>query len=595
MDINAEMFAKCDIVDGECFIFNSKHRLHVSYNTLRKFVRMNRRTRYTDVVSLAWGIPKGYDFKNGDNTDLTGDNKELKYVDDDVEHTDDQPIFELSEKEASRYGAVTFARKRYVMDSDVLLDIFNTKSTKFTDVPGFDYPFVQGTPLHKLVAQLNGFEHDLSNMKLVFSGDKADLRSKNMKVLHASEGAVAAKHSNVKYLSHFVKTRKGGTTIIVNPAWGNSSRVYIQLRNNVFWSVTPNLYKKICAHNTHTGSYYTTNVVNGKTYVVTRPTNKAVTTLFGVLPELECLPKVIHDNEINLSSESDEMDVELITQQSRREPSNTLRDAIQIEEGLWEMPCRKGKTTLLDKESVERLRAFEEENGPQRFYVNGGGYATANPSKLYLHQIITGFYGNGHGIKKGSVDHIDRDKLNNRFTNLRIATFEEQHTNRKGVLPGTKCARQKGACDLPEGITQDMLPKYVVYSNSCYNKEKQSYRERFYIDRHPKLDGRYICSTSSKTVSIEDKLKEIIEKLRALESGTYDEIYCRERKYPVGIFVKEYRKTPHFVLDYRGKTTRYNLRMKICASRSEEEEYERFREKVAAKYPAFLSEDAAIP
>lgn len=257
------------------------------------------------------------------------------------------------------------------------------------------------------------------------------------------------------------------------------------------------------------------------------------------------------------------------------------------------MPCGKDNTTLLDEESYDRIAAFEEENGRQRFYVNGGGYVTANPSNRYLHQIIMGYFGRGRGTKNGSVDHIDRDKLNNRFTNLRVATSKEQQSNRKGVLPGTKCARQKGACDLPEGITQEMLPKYVVYRNECYNKEKQSYRERFYIDGHPKLNGRYINSTTSGKVSIEDKLKEIIEKLHALENGTYDEIYCGERKYPVGICVKEYRKAPHFVLDYRS-TTRYNLRMKMRTDRSEEEEYERFREKIVAKYPAFLSEDAAL-
>ena len=57
--------------------------------------------------------------------------------------------------------------------------------------------------------------------------------------------------------------------------------------------------------------------------------------------------------------------------------------------------------------------------------------ALENP--IFIHQIITGCYGNGKGTKNISVDHIDQDPLNNCYDNLRIATREEQQNNQNGI------------------------------------------------------------------------------------------------------------------------------------------------------------------
>jgi hypothetical protein len=52
----------------------------------------------------------------------------------------------------------------------------------------------------------------------------------------------------------------------------------------------------------------------------------------------------------------------------------------------------------------------------------------------YIHQIIMDCHGNGRGTKIISVDHIDRDPLNNTLENLRLATDETQQQNKKGSL-----------------------------------------------------------------------------------------------------------------------------------------------------------------
>ena len=164
--------------------------------------------------------------------------------------------------------------------------------------------------------------------------------------------------------------------------------------------------------------------------------------------------------------------------------------------------CEKGYNIILKYE--------EEIKNKITWYVNKDKYVQGRISEhclLYIHQVITGCYGNGKGTMDISVDHIDRDHLNNCFDNLRVATREEQQDNTKSA-DGERKARSSSAKPLPEGITNDMMRKYVVYYKECYNKEKELYREFFKIEKNPKLDKPWIGSKSNK-VSILDKLKEV--------------------------------------------------------------------------------------
>lgn len=83
----------------------------------------------------------------------------------------------------------------------------------------------------------------------------------------------------------------------------------------------------------------------------------------------------------------------------------------------------KGMVTLVDDEDFERLSRF-------KWIFNGVGYASRNEGKIYMHREIM-------NPKKGFVvDHIDRDKLNNQKSNLRIVTRMQNCRNR--VKPDIK-------------------------------------------------------------------------------------------------------------------------------------------------------------
>ena len=201
-----------------------------------------------------------------------------------------------------------------------------------------------------------------------------------------------------------------------------------------------------------------------------------------------------------------------------------------------------------------------------------------NKVNRYLHQHLMNYYGNGLGKNTKTVDHINRDKLDNRLCNLRLATQSQQNQNTD------KRKRQSIAQELPQEITQNMLPKFVCYYNECYNKEKNLYREYFRIEGHPKQD-KDISSSKSNKVSIQDKLTEIKQYLENIEQNK--ECIKEKKELPVGIRLKEKDEESFFILDYRNDSNRYNMKMKLNKSKSYDENYDLFKKKVINKYPEY--------
>ena len=187
------------------------------------------------------------------------------------------------------------------------------------------------------------------------------------------------------------------------------------------------------------------------------------------------------------------------------------------------MYCEKNTIIKLCQKSLDKIKEFENNHNEGKkitFHKHLNGYILSSNKSLFIHQIITGCYGNGKGTKNISVDHIDRNPLNNTCENLRIATREQQEQNSKGISQGTKRARKTSAKPLPDGITHDIMRKYVVFYQDYADKEKKRLRQYFKIEKHPKLDKIWI-GCKSTTVSIEEKLNQINKIVEDLEKDIY--------------------------------------------------------------------------
>lgn len=191
---------------------------------------------------------------------------------------------------------------------------------------------------------------------------------------------------------------------------------------------------------------------------------------------------------------------------------------------LYIMACGN-KHTIMCKKSYDKMKEYEQMiDYKQTYHINGEGYVVGS-DKIYLHQIITELFCSGKGTTGLSVDHIDRDRTNNRFDNLRVVEFEIQHKNAKGMIKGTKRARKYNARKLPEGLTQDMMPKYVgYYTEDIKSKTIGKYtREFFRIEKHPKLNKTW-SSRKSMGETWQQKLEQTKKKLYELNNdiNTYE-------------------------------------------------------------------------
>ena len=253
----------------------------------------------------------------------------------------------------------------------------------------------------------------------------------------------------------------------------------------------------------------------------------------------------------------------------------------------------------LCRESYNRILAFEKKKNKDgnKFswtkkdekirYIR----TNYNNTTIYIHQIIMDWYGHGSGTAELSVDHIDRDPLNNTLENLRIATCKEQHDNAKGILPNTKKDRKNDARELPEGIFQEQLPKYITYNINKYGNNQEFTREFFRIENHPLLLASRTTwsSTTKKSVSLQEKLQQTIEALHYLNSH---DILPEKIVRDLPQYVTYYVEREHHLLAWQKNVGDQRLSKKITLEQDyfdmnkeeQEQELQRLNREVIKKY-----------
>lgn len=153
--------------------------------------------------------------------------------------------------------------------------------------------------------------------------------------------------------------------------------------------------------------------------------------------------------------------------------------------------------------------------------------------------------------------------------------------NSKGIKDGTKRERKHNAKDLPDGITQDMMKKYVGYYQEWLDKEHTKQREFFKVEKHPKLDKPW-CTSKSNKVSIQDKLNQANKVVTDLEKDIYP--LKDDPILPKYISLIVMRDKTHLVFEKRIDGKRLNLKMVLPEEYDIQEQLEKINNKIKQKY-----------
>lgn len=121
-------------------------------------------------------------------------------------------------------------------------------------------------------------------------------------------------------------------------------------------------------------------------------------------------------------------------------------------------------------------------------------------------KILTRFDGTSTTMRTILCDTPIYYKNDNRFDH-RLINLAEMTSDTRHKRVNTKPIPEEL---IKAGITS--LPKYIVYEF-----EKARNREFFYINKHPKLEGKRIFSTRSVKIPLIEKYYEIVAKLKEVE------------------------------------------------------------------------------
>ena len=281
------------------------------------------------------------------------------------------------------------------------------------------------------------------------------------------------------------------------------------------------------------------------------------------------------------------------------------RTAHQVKNPLWEiantqtgeitriiMYCEPCHYCELCPTSYQKILEYETNHNKgekMTWYRTQHNYISCHSNDVFIHQVIMDTWRQGNYAENTNVvAHIDRNPLNNRYDNLRIATLQEQQKYNSASGCDTKRERKQNAKELPLGLTQDMMKCYVSYYHEWLNTEHTKSREFFKVE-HPKLEKPWMTSKSEK-VPLLQKLEHANNVASDLEKGIFPDATSSAAtetvSLPKYVSLSVVREKPHIVYERRHDGSRVSLRMILPANYILKDEIVKLKQKVEAKYGA---------
>lgn len=288
------------------------------------------------------------------------------------------------------------------------------------------------------------------------------------------------------------------------------------------------------------------------------------------------------------------------------------RTANQMKNPIWEikntrtgevtelvMYCEPNQYCQLCPASYQKILEYEATHNKgekMTWYRTQNGYISCHSNNVFIHQVIMDTWGQGnYTANTNVVAHLDRNPLNNRYDNLHISTLQEHQKYNTAFGGDTKRERRNDAKELPTGLTQDMMKRYVTYNHEWLDKEHTRSREYFKVD-HPKLEKPWVSSKSEK-VPLLQKLEHANKVVCDLENGIFPDATAGaasaagpETALPKYISIVVKREKPHLVYERKRPEdgVREEMRMVLPANYILKDEIAKLKQKVEAKYGVTL-------
>lgn len=122
-------------------------------------------------------------------------------------------------------------------------------------------------------------------------------------------------------------------------------------------------------------------------------------------------------------------------------------------------------------------------------------------------------------------------------------------------------SRKHNAVELPQDISNIVLPKYIVYYRECYNQKNNLWRDFFKIESHP-LQKKPIYSSKSNKLTILEKFNQITELLQKLNNNPQDN-NIDSIVLPKYISINTKQQPHYLIYDKKTKLNRKTYRMNL--------------------------------